>query len=290
MKAVYEAITAENREEYRPWILPPVWEEIAPFAGDLSGAGCFGIGVRMEEGTAGAVVADQEEGGDLSIRSIYIRKKLRQNGLGRGLLHRLLDVAAGTFPFREGEEGYPVLLKCQYALPWEEEKAFTGFLKAAGFQYVSYQPSVYRLTAADLLDMGIGGPGRPDLRVVRLTSLPPEQVARAEEQGADPDVSYAYLKDGAPVALLLCARFPSGDLEVLSTDRTADVTDRQMLSLFHTAAQELFPPASPRSVFVTPFDDRVSAYLADRLPPEAQLEPVAAWTEVVLVRGGGWVV
>ena len=290
----YEAITRKNLADYRSVILPDAYKELFLYEEEPIEMGYLCIGAREEKNreAKGALVAaletEEDGGAGILVRSVFVRKADRRNGIGRTLLSRLLTVASGICVFPEGEEEAAVTLKIQYLMQEWEAEEFTVFLREFGFTDFAEEAPLYRLTEWELMSLDVL---RPAYRANKNTHPFSEADASLRQEieeelqhTMEPELSFAYVKGDDILGLVLTEELSPGHYLMLDAEHDGSLSDAQMLSLLRTAAAAIEKKTPRFTVTMEPRDPILKGLLSDT-PGAVVITPHLAWADVILKKG-----
>ncbi len=128
---IYSQITEKNLEEYEPLILPMVVEELKQ-QGNLE-ENYLALAADDKDGAVGALVAELEDNGDISLLSVWTDEEHRREGIASGLLQKMTEVARALYDWEDSQYGDDILLKVMYCLEDEYREVFEEWLRKNDF-------------------------------------------------------------------------------------------------------------------------------------------------------------
>ncbi len=128
---IYSQITEKNLEEYEPLILPMVVEELKQ-QGNFE-ENYLALAADDKDGAVGALVAELEDNGDISLLSVWTDEEHRREGIASGLLQKMTEVARALYDWEDSQYGDDILLKVMYCLEDEYREVFEEWLRKNDF-------------------------------------------------------------------------------------------------------------------------------------------------------------
>ncbi|WP_022776717.1 GNAT family N-acetyltransferase [Butyrivibrio sp. AE3009] len=128
---IYSQITEKNLEEYEPLILPMVVEELKQ-QGNFE-ENYLALAADDKDGAVGALVAELEDNGDISLLSVWTDEEHRREGIASGLLQKMTEVARALYDWEDSQYGDDILLKVMYCLEDEYREVFEEWLRRNDF-------------------------------------------------------------------------------------------------------------------------------------------------------------
>ncbi len=127
----YRQITEKDLEEYEELILPMVLEELRQQ--DSIEENYLALAAVYEDKAVGALVAELEDNGDISLLNIWTDEKYRRKGIASGLLQKMTEVARALYDWEDGQYGEDIILKTMYCLEDQYREAFEEWLRKNDF-------------------------------------------------------------------------------------------------------------------------------------------------------------
>jgi GNAT superfamily N-acetyltransferase len=127
----YKQITKNELEQFKPLILPDIYEELSEQEDIDTQYIC--ISSWLSDIPAGAIIIDPEGSGDLNLLSVWTVPEYRHMGIASALLDKAVQVAAALFDYEEGQYGDDITLKTMYCLSDEYRKPFEEWLMKNDF-------------------------------------------------------------------------------------------------------------------------------------------------------------
>lgn len=127
----YKEITKEGLEEYRPLILPMVYEELCEQERIDTEYICLSLWLNGEP--VGAIIAELEDSGDMNLLSIWTDQRYRRMGVASALRDKMTEIAVNLYDWEEGQYGDDILFKTMYSLSEPYRTPFEEWLKANDF-------------------------------------------------------------------------------------------------------------------------------------------------------------
>ena len=128
---IYSQITEKNLEEYEPLILPMVVEELKQQRNFEENY--LALAADDKDGAVGALVAELEDNGDISLLSVWTDEEHRREGIASGLLQKMTEVARALYDWEDSQYGDDILLKVMYCLEDEYREVFEEWLRKNDF-------------------------------------------------------------------------------------------------------------------------------------------------------------
>ena len=127
----YKQILEKELPEYKELILPMIYEELK--AGENIEENYIALAAVDADMPIGALVAELEADGDISLLSIWTDQRYRRKGVASGLLQKLSEIARALYVWEDGQYGDDVSLKVMYCLEEKYRQVFEAWLEKNDF-------------------------------------------------------------------------------------------------------------------------------------------------------------
>ncbi len=127
----FKQITKEELDAYKGVLLPMIYEELSQ-QDDIE-TEYIGIAATEGEKVIGAIVAEPDDDGDLTLLSVWVVPEKRNEGVASQLLQKMLYVAYRLYNWEDGQYGDDITLKTMYCLADEYREPFEKWLEKNDF-------------------------------------------------------------------------------------------------------------------------------------------------------------
>ena len=127
----YEQITEKDISKYKDLILPMVYEEL--LLQENIEENYLALAATDGDTALGALVAEWEEDGDITLLSIWTSKDHRRDGVASGLIKKMTEVALALYDWEGGQYGDDITIKTMYCLEDQYREVFEAWLEKNDF-------------------------------------------------------------------------------------------------------------------------------------------------------------
>ena len=127
----YEQITEKDISKYKDLILPMVYEEL--LLQENIEENYLALAATDGDTALGALVAEWEEDGDITLLSIWTSKDHRREGVASGLIKKMTEVALALYDWEGGQYGDDITIKTMYCLEDQYREVFEAWLEKNDF-------------------------------------------------------------------------------------------------------------------------------------------------------------
>ncbi|MBQ7613853.1 MAG: GNAT family N-acetyltransferase [Butyrivibrio sp.] len=127
----YEQITEKDISKYKDLIIPMVYEEL--LLQENIEENYLALAATDGDTALGALVAEWEEDGDITLLSIWTSKDHRRDGVASGLIKKMTEVALALYDWEGGQYGDDITIKTMYCLEDQYREVFEAWLEKNDF-------------------------------------------------------------------------------------------------------------------------------------------------------------